>query len=291
MTTKRIALPLLLFGVSAAFLGFRAGAAADKPVGRPTRGAAQAAERAFGRRVLVIDLPRGKPHSAAIYESHKAPEGWALYDGAPPGAGPLRDALASLAAAAKESYDLERRRATPEVERALDLFAVKTVLIQGITDQPLVVDRTEAEPVLRIAGSVPADGEPAAGDPVALAASLRAADTLHRDWDDDLWGGGIVVEADTAGRFVFPYAAEGAVVTVGGAPVAAPGRAGPLLVLDLPAGRSRVEVSRRDAEWTDLLPIAAMAGLMGGLLWFLLSVRPQVPPEDPAPSDAPAPRP
>ncbi|MCG3133927.1 MAG: hypothetical protein HMLKMBBP_01194 [Planctomycetes bacterium] len=272
---------LLLLAASATALVLRAGGAADKPLGRPTRAAAQAAERAFGRRVLVINRPDGKPPSASVHESHKAPEGWALYEGAPPGADGLRGALAALAARALETFDENRRKASPEVEAALDLFAVKTVLFQRRPEEAaLVVDRPEAEPVLRVGGDVPPD----AADPVALARALRAEETPHRDWDDDLFCGGIVVESETPGRFVFPYAAEGALVTVAGAPVATPGRAGPLLLLDLPAGRTRVDVARRERAWSDVVPVAAMAGLMGGLIWFLLTLRPKVEPDDAAPS-------
>ncbi|MCE9636482.1 MAG: hypothetical protein K8T90_12320 [Planctomycetes bacterium] len=118
-------------------------------------------------------------------------------------------------------------------------------------------------------------------DPVSLAAALaatpgRAADGwTWSDWDDELWGGAVTVATERPGRFVFPYPARGGHVLVNGAEVApAASVAGsPLLVLDLAAGTSRVEVRFTERGAGEILAVIGAAGLVAGLIGFLLAIR------------------
>jgi hypothetical protein len=184
----------------------------------------------------------------------------------------METALWKLAEGAARGFDRDSSRFSPEVEGALDLFAVKIVLVDPVESghQIRMLTRQHAEPVQRAeAGGAPKDDVL----PVALAQSLGLKQTLFRDYDDELWGGALVVEAATAGRFVFPFPAESATVRVDGKP-AAPLRAGPLVMLELPAGRPHVSVTHGTLGLRAWIPILAAAGLALGGIGFLVSIRP-----------------
>lgn len=258
------------------------------------RGFPFAAEAALGRRVLVLLADPAKPRTGEILESGRAAEGWVLFPGAPPGSADLQAALDALAARAAAAFD--RQRDFPDdVAQALALFAVKAVLVDdgGKGAEPL---RTlaRAEPVLRLDAETAPGTSGDVGDPVALAASLRtslpreSAGWTASDWEDAMWGGAVTIETSEPARFVFPYPAAGAHVTVNDARVdvsAAPApeaerappaasQAGPLLVLDLPAGRSRVDVRFVEPGPGETFAVLGAAGFVLALLTFIVSLRP-----------------
>lgn len=235
----------------------------------------QAAAKAFGRRVLLITAKRGTTPTGGIFEADRSSGIWALYDAAPGGSTALETSLFDLAQRAAETFDKDRRKCAADVERALDLFAVKTVVYDAVelNTGAFITERQDAEPVQRLGSAVAAELA-TAKDPVALAAGLRTSQAMFLDWDDALWGGALNVEVKDAGPHVFPFGAEGARVVVDGVAVASPSRAGPLLVLDLPKGNPRVEVTYDGAAGQSWVPVAGIAGLVLGLLAFLISVRP-----------------
>ena len=266
---------------SAALLASAAGEAADgaRPVPPSTvfeqKGFPAAAREALGRRVLVLSADPGKPRKAALLESGRAPEGWALYPGASPRSPSFGPVLDGLAAAAGAAWDRDRGF-PPEIRAALEAFAVKALLVDdaGKGARPVqALDR--AEPVLRIDESRTAPNATA----VEFVAGLRTTAAKESegwtwsDWEDSLWGGAVTVETSRAGRFLFPYPAEGARATVDGAPAKlAPG--GPLVAIDLPAGKSRVEVGTTEPAPERTRAILGGAGLVVGLLMVVLSLRP-----------------
>ena len=237
-----------------------------------------AAQAALGRRVLVLHADPAKPRTGRILESGRAPEGWTLFPGAPPGADDFAASLDALGARAAAAFDRERGLPA-DVEQALALFAVKAVLVDdgGKGAAPL---RTldHAEPVLRLdadGGAASAD----ASDPVHFAASLKtsfpreSAGWTASDWEDAMWGGAVTIDSTQAARFVFPHPAAGANVSVNGASVS-PSHVGPLLVLDLPAGRSRVEVRFLEPGAGETLAVVGAAGLVAAILTLLVALRP-----------------
>jgi hypothetical protein len=285
---------LALGAASAAALVFAAlhGDEAVRPVAprEPWLAAAyeRAAEAAYGARVLVVTARPGVPARGAVFEAGRTPTGWGLFPPLPPGAEELAPALDALAASAAAAWREGGLADAPEVVRALAVFGVPVVLVEdgravvpaagagqsGLRPEPRVpgLRVTDAEPVSRLL----ADGVGGAGpaDPVAFAASLETERATYLDFTPGLWGGSLTVESARGGRHVFPWPAAGARVRVDGREVEAQRAAVPLLVLDLPAGASRVEVAYVVAGVRDWLAVAGGLGLAVALLWVLLALRP-----------------
>lgn len=246
-----------------------------------------AAQHAHGRRVLLVRGPRGSPRDAAIVESGRAPAGWSFYAGAPAGRRDLAELLDGLARRAADAWD-PATGLPPAVVRALELLDVKAVLVDGGRDVELpsrfpadgslapgkgapILRVTRAEPVVRIAS----DAVPS-GDALAMAASLGAEPASILDPEDTLWGGAVTVDAPVAGRYLFAWPAGAASVTIDGRD-ATPVAGWPVLVLDLPAGRSRVVSNWVTADVRGWVVIGATALLGAAVVTLLLALRPTTP--------------
>jgi hypothetical protein len=286
-----VSLGAVAVGAVAVALAGRGGAGSPHPV-PPPEGASResrdallrVAEGAGGRRVLYVRGKRGTARSARILESGRAPEGWAVYDAAPPGAGDLAAVLGALASRAAAEWDAASGLPSATV-RALEVFDVKTILVDA-TDGFEVPSRlpsdgslaaapgvpalrvTRAEPVRRLTGVLPPTT-----DPVEFARSLAAEPAAIGDDEDRLWGGSMTVDAPTPGRYLFAWPAGAPVVEVDGRPVE-PVAGTPFLVLDLPAGRSRVDVRRVVAEPRGWVVVGGLLALVAGLFGAIASFRP-----------------
>lgn len=244
----------------------------------------RAAEASGGRRVLVLRGRRGTPRTAEVLEAARSAEGWSLFAAAPDDGGAFAGALAELAARARREWSADTGL-PPATVRALELLDVKVVLVDavdgaevpgrlapdaGLAPAPggLFLRVTRAEPVARVAGEVTGSA-----DPAALVASLRPEPASILDPEDSLWGGAVTVDAPTPGRYVFAWPPEAESVTVDGRPASpVPGSA--LLVLDLPAGRSRVEVRWRTADARGWIVVASVGLLVVSLAALFVALRP-----------------
>jgi len=288
---------VLAAGSAAALpLAGRGGTAAPAPLARPgtllpesAAALARAAEAAGGRRVLVLRGARGVPRTGEIGEAAQGADGWTLVAATPDGSGALATTLSRLATDAARAWSADSGLPAGIVD-SLAFLDVKVVLVDaggtfevprrppegsGLSQMPGApfLRVTRAEPVVRV-GGVLSDATVAA----TLLDTMRPAPAAILDPEDSLWGGAVTVEATSAGRYAFAWpaaagVARGARITVDGAP-ATPVVGSTLLVLDLPAGRSRVEVSWTAADARGWVVIAAAAGLAAALVVLLLALRP-----------------
>jgi hypothetical protein len=252
-----------------------------------------AAKSTFGRRLLLIDarpaLLSARPASSGRLLETGRSGGWQVFEGLPPGADSLRPAVERLEADVAAAYDRgggfdaqlrERLVAFGVSEVAVHLHgapATRVAIAAGSVQTGDTIDvRLHSADVhsFPVPGAEPVFAQPTGGlGPGGVVPALAPAP--HLDYADGLWGGQMTVEVAAPGEFLFPWPAEGALVTVDGVPT--DGRALdpelPLLVVTLPAGAPRVAVSYASGGTRSFAAMIGAAGLVISVLALLIAFR------------------
>jgi hypothetical protein len=253
------------------------------------RGALErAAQAAQGQRVLVVTNKPGAAPSGAVFESSRAPTGWAAFAPTPEPNDPLVPALAKLADAAAADFAAGGKLEAPTV-RALAVFGVAVVVVGA--DDPRIPDVGERDPALGAAPEVPGLrvrkaqpvmmflAEQAAIDPsdaVGFARALRGGDADFLEFEDHApWGEDVTINASADAEYLLPSTAAGARVTIDGAPATFRAARVPVIVVKIPAGRHRVSVRYGDdAVGRQWIPIAAALVAVLSFVALWLGLRP-----------------
>jgi hypothetical protein len=297
MKTPVVAATMALLVASLATLAWLAKTRGEivPPAAAPEFGAMldRAAQAAQGRRVLAILSKRGAPAVARIFDSGRVPEGWRAFAPTAEAADPLLPALQRLADAAAADFAPDHRLEN-ETLRALAVFDVAVVaatdgenaILPQIGERDASVGAAPEVPGLRVRHAEPIfqflaeEPTAAADDPVGFSRRLVLSDAVgasEQDMERAPWDVAVTVESPAAAEYLFPSSVAGARVTVDGEPARFRAARVPMLVVELPAGRHRVEVrygrERAGREW---LAIAAAAGAVASLVALWLGLRPHL---------------
>lgn len=249
------------------------------------------AEYAAGRRVLWIDAGAAGGPEARVLESARAGGTWALYDPAPPAASEFAELLDRVArsAAAEFAGTGGIRGATLTALARLDVtFLVAHDEREWVAVETTDGDRVErvgrglrlrkAEPCVQLVEPEVARAAVEVGDgPLGWMASLETAAAVATDIDlQPVREGSLTLTASEPSTYLLAFPVEGALVSVGGTVVERPDSLGPLLLLELPAGRHEVSVRYRETDIGQWLGVAGALGLFVGLGLLLVSLRARV---------------